>query len=672
MTAGFTAFAGEVLYEDFSGGQGHWVIRGGDSFFSNETAYAAANANGQPGAVYQDFDPVTLQDGDTLRLTVEVATDDTTARNRDIRVGLCLADPIFTGSSETVSGYSISVPSGGSGTDPRIAWVQDPGGGINFFNSQTALVGDAALDNNVWVSETPKTWVVQVDRVGSNLVFSGSLDGTAYGTAVTASVPNIVSNYTFNTVGLAHVYGSGYKAAYDNVKVEYNPNPETIELFTTTFDDALQLSGLDTPINMGGTNNNLVALSDLSFGAGVGGNYFHVRTDGDFTNYAGTTVINNTGSNLTSAVATDCYYEFTCAGGVAYESLSFSMIKFGFTQLAGVTVRSSLDSYTADLLTVTDETSAGSYRGTVDLAAVSGMDSAGSVTFRFYLYDQYDGTAGNRKMGVDSIRITGVPIAKQFFVTDFESATQAGGVDTPIDMAGSVYSNITISALTNGAGMENYYLRSSVSADGVFASEVAGSNIASNLASAVSNEEYCEFALSSTEPVDLNLIRFEMAKNGFAQLAGITLRSSADGFTSDLLTVTNDTSAGRYPTFVDLSSNADFDEISSVTFRFYLYDEYGTQNNRYFGVDNIDVSGVFSADALPPSAAVLTITSGSGTVTVSASNLSTDAQNQLQSRASLASGTWGDVGSAVTGVAATNWVISTSNPAEFYQVESSN
>lgn len=678
----FYTFAGEVLYEDFSANQeGSWAVRTGSGsvVFSNETVMIAPNLNAQPSSSYHAFAPTVLLDGDVLRMTVDISTDDLDARNRDIRIALGNASTPITGVSSTLavplSGYLITFPVN-SGTDPRISWIDSSGGDQNFFNAATATIGDPSLDNNVYLDATPKTAVFEITRVDTNLVFSGSLDGVEFGFAVTASVPNVVSNYAFNTAGLGYAYAAGQTGTFDNVKVELNPNPDAVELFSTTFDDALQLNGEDTPINMGGSNNNLIALGDLIPGTGIGGVYYHVRTDdnSDLTaaNYAGMTVANNTGSNLTSAVATDCYLEFTCAGGVAYESLTFSMIKFGFAQLGGVTVRSSLDNYTENLLTVEDETQTGSYCGAVDLAAVPGMDNTGSVTFRFYFYDQYEAGQSNRKMGLDNIRITGVPIAKQFFVTDFESATLPGGADTPIDMAGTVYSNLTVSALTNGAGLYGYNLRSSAYADGVFASEAAGSNVAYNLSSAISNDEYMEFTLASPDPVDLDLISFELVKHGFNQNAGAVLRSSLDGFTSDVAVIDAVGGQGIYPGFADLSSNPDFDEISSITFRIYIYDEYIGQNNRYFGIDNIDISGVYWTASGPANQAMLTISVGSGTITVNASNLSADAQNQLQSRTSLTSGLWSDVGSAVTGVASTNWVITTSNPAEFYQVESSN
>jgi hypothetical protein len=47
---------------------------------------------------------------------------------------------------------------------------------------------------------------------------------------------------------------------------------------------------------------------------------------------------------------------------------------------------------------------------------------------------------------------------------------------------------------------------------------------------------------------------------------------------------------GVFPAGVDLSSIAAFDNQTSVSFRFYLYDEYSGQNNRHLGVDAIAIS----------------------------------------------------------------------------------
>jgi len=312
-------------------------------------------------------------------------------------------------------------------------------------------------------------------------------------------------------------------------------------------------------------------------------------------------------------------------------------------------LRSSLDGYTADLVTVTGYTT-GIYPAFVDLSSVPGFDSVSEVTFRFYLYGQYAGTQSNRKIGIDDVYLTGTPAASTLLSTDFETAAQSA-VGNPVDMAATLHPNVTASVLTNGAGVTALRLDSVTSSDtGLLVMEGMTAPPV-DLAAAVASDEYFEFTVSSSQAVDLELLSFDYIKHGFSQFAGVTLRSSKDGYSADLVTIANVLTAGAYPTFVDLSSNTDFDNITNVTFRLYLYADTATHAGKRLGMDNLNITGVFAGEA---TAAVLTITTGSGSVIISASNLSTDAQNQLQSRDSLTSGTWGNVGTAVTGVASTS------------------
>ena len=73
-----------------------------------------------------------------------------------------------------------------------------------------------------------------------------------------------------------------------------------------------------------------------------------------------------------------------------------------------------------------------------------------------------------------------------------------------------------------------------------------------------------------------------------------------------------------------------------------------------------------------PTAAVLSIESFGGDVTITASNLHVEVQNQLRGKDDLVSGEWGDLGSPTTGVSQASWIIPASNAAHFYQVESFN
>ncbi len=69
--------------------------------------------------------------------------------------------------------------------------------------------------------------------------------------------------------------------------------------------------------------------------------------------------------------------------------------------------------------------------------------------------------------------------------------------------------------------------------------------------------------------------------------------------------------------------------------------------------------------------AQLVIEVSSGLVTVAADNLSFAASHQLQSRAGMTSGSWSNLGAAVTGVVSTNWVLTPAEPASFYRLQTS-
>lgn len=201
----------------------------------------------------------------------------------------------------------------------------------------------------------------------------------------------------------------------------------------------------------------------------------------------------------------------------------------------------------------------------------------------------------NKRIGMMAVgALLILPVrAETVFSTDFSGATQAGGVGTAITMGGTAAAGITISTLTSGAGIVNFQI-DSVSTAGqvvppVFASASVGSNLSSNLIQAISNNEYFQFTISSLTALNYLRFSFDMVKHGFGSFAGVTLRSSADNYLSDLMTVTDLTA---YSGQVDLSAMTAFSNSTSITFRFYLYDEYSGNNNRRLGIDNIEIQAV--------------------------------------------------------------------------------
>jgi hypothetical protein len=180
--------------------------------------------------------------------------------------------------------------------------------------------------------------------------------------------------------------------------------------------------------------------------------------------------------------------------------------------------------------------------------------------------------------------------AINLYITDFSTAAQAV-LGESIDMAGTAASGVTASALTAGAGL-NILRLDSQTLSASFASHSVGTNLSTTLEDAVLNNEYFEFTLTSTNPMQVTGFSFMMVKHGFTGLGAMTLRSDADGFAADLLTISDSGPATTVTAAVDLSSNLQLTALTAITFRLYAYDEYAGNNNRRLGVDDIVVSGV--------------------------------------------------------------------------------
>lgn len=181
--------------------------------------------------------------------------------------------------------------------------------------------------------------------------------------------------------------------------------------------------------------------------------------------------------------------------------------------------------------------------------------------------------------------------ASSVFNVDFLTASQPEGLGTEILMGGSTAPGVTLSPLTAGpaAAMSTFRLDSQ-STSLAFAGYSVGSNDATTLIESVNVGEYFQFTMESNTPLALAEFGFTMVQHGFTGFSGITLRSSQDDFTNDLVTVTHTGAQGLFSANVDLSEITGFESVSDVTFRFYLYNDYSGQNNRRHGVDNISIS----------------------------------------------------------------------------------
>jgi len=209
-------------------GKGAWsvVAQSGKSLFEGGAMKLSSWDVNQPASAYLDFPDVTLKDGQTLSLSVDISTTRTEARASDIRFGLGFADPAITVDPASVlvplSGYSCWIPSAGDASDVFVIRVDAEGGPANFFNSGTSP-GAMAVATTSAVGTTSVPCLFQITRRGDELVFSGSIDGNTYESVVVATGADVFSDFKYNTIALGYAWSPSDFVSYDNVRLELIP-----------------------------------------------------------------------------------------------------------------------------------------------------------------------------------------------------------------------------------------------------------------------------------------------------------------------------------------------------------------------------------------------------------------------------------------------------------------
>ncbi len=227
-----------IFQDDFAAGSStDWATRlvnGASVQFSGALILTTDVFNAQPVAAYRSFNSVSLLDGEVLRMTFDLSASSPSAHNTFPRFALGFANPLITGTSGNLAvplaGYHASLPI--KTTYPQIVnWVNaSEATPLNFFNSATAMVGVGPwFPAGVSVTSVPKPVVWEIARIGSDLTFSGSLDGTSF-SAGSATGANVLPDFKFNTVGLAYGYEGNTSATYDNFRLEVVPEPSTVAL----------------------------------------------------------------------------------------------------------------------------------------------------------------------------------------------------------------------------------------------------------------------------------------------------------------------------------------------------------------------------------------------------------------------------------------------------------
>jgi len=230
-----------IIQDDFSpSSSGNWATRLIDSAsvqFTNALQLTPNAGVPEPAAAYRSFSSVALADGQILRMTFNVAVSVAAAQPYNVRFGLGFADPLITGDSANLGvplrGYYAILPIANNTTQGAILnFVNGSASSpANFFNAETAnLEIGPTFASGAAVTTSPKPVVWEIVRAGSNLTFSGSLNGTVFSSG-TATGANVLPDFEFNTVGFAYM-GDGNTASYTDFTLEVVPEPSTLSLLS--------------------------------------------------------------------------------------------------------------------------------------------------------------------------------------------------------------------------------------------------------------------------------------------------------------------------------------------------------------------------------------------------------------------------------------------------------
>jgi hypothetical protein len=115
-----------------------------------------------------------------------------------------------------------------------------------------------------------------------------------------------------------------------------------------------------------------------------------------------------------------------------------------------------------------------------------------------------------------------------------------------------------------------------------------------SVATALTNNSYFFITITPTSGnvINLSQLVFEVGKGGSEDPRGYFVRSSADGFTTDIVGETLPTGANTAPVIKTISLTG-YQNLSSVTFRFYVY----TPDPTFNSVDFRNIS--FQYDSTP-------------------------------------------------------------------------
>ena len=205
----------------------------------------AGDTTQNPG-VAANFPAVTLASGDTLTLSFDARFLIVPPFNTDrtFRYGIFNStgvlqtgdnDPAYSSSAGSEAGVALwggymgRVDVGSVlGTNDDFAIVQDDFGG-SFLNANNYFDGSGPNTAAAIVDTLPRTFTLGIERVGDELVISGSVDGVLLSRS-TADEPVGPLTFTFDSLAIGINKFSGATFLVDNVNVDYTPVPEPASL----------------------------------------------------------------------------------------------------------------------------------------------------------------------------------------------------------------------------------------------------------------------------------------------------------------------------------------------------------------------------------------------------------------------------------------------------------
>ena len=300
-------------------------------------------------------------------------------------------------------------------------------------------------------------------------------------------------------------------------------------------------------------------------------------------------------TDASAAVANNQFFQFHLAPEPGFHlnlsSFSFDAARGGSSTPRGWVVRSSVDGFSSNLGTADIPTAQPTLTSfAVNLSAPAFQNLTSALDFRIYGYAP---TASGVGLFFDNLTVNGTVSGPA--LVKYEAL---GGGFAPTTLADQVLaSNLndigSAASLDTGVALPN----------SVFLQQLI---VSPDAAAAVANEQFFQFTASAATGFELDLLNmtFDAGKGGSSSPRGWVLRSSLDGFTSDIASADIPTVQPTLTGFdVDLSG-ALFQHITSqVTFRLYDYAPGGSGTGTFY--DNIALNGVVQVVPEPTSTLVV-------------------------------------------------------------------